>query len=381
MTDPSKQSRPRQSRTGEAEARSVDTWSRYRGNFARHLIGISRDLESRVVRSLVEVRGFQGLRPSFGPILSLLWEEGQPLTAIAAELAISKQACSQLATSVGKAGYAERRPHPFDRRSKVVCLTARGRALVEDAVRSILEIESEYRALLGATAYQQMTRALTDLYQGLGLPTHSDPGTVARARHTVGVLPLIVVRIQRELMEATTDRGHSGLKMSHGQVLPLIGDEGGRIFEIARIHGVSRQAISMISQDLEELGYLRREPDPRDRRGVVLRLTEAGEGLIEDSVSALDGVEAAFMEILGARSLSNLKRSAHSLYRSLHLEEEIFKDRSDAVTSLVRADDPSAGRAKANRGDREMEQLASRLREELGHGDATRLAALLEARA
>ena len=41
-------------------------WTRYRSNIARHLIGTSRDLESKVVRSLAEEGGYEGLRPSFG---------------------------------------------------------------------------------------------------------------------------------------------------------------------------------------------------------------------------------------------------------------------------------------------------------------------------
>ncbi len=134
--------------------------SRYRDNVARHLIGVSRDLQSRVRRSLGEDCGYPGLRPSFGPFLSLIWDEGRPLTAIASELAISKQACSQLANLVEAAGYLERRRNPEDRRSKLVMLTSRGRALVEEGVQIILESESEYAALVGTGAYRRFTRAL-----------------------------------------------------------------------------------------------------------------------------------------------------------------------------------------------------------------------------
>jgi DNA-binding MarR family transcriptional regulator len=363
-----------------------EKWLRYRGNVARHLIGISRDLESRVVRSLDEDGGYQGLRPSFGPLLSLLWDEGQPLTVIADELAISKQACSQLANLVQEAGYVERMPNPQDRRSKVVSLTERGRSLVEEGVRLILEIEFEYKTLLGATVYRQFIWALADLYRGLGLPMNTDPALAAKASQSVGVLPLIGVRVQRELMKATIARGHPGLKMSHGQVLPLIGDEGGRIFEIARIQGVSRQAISMISQDLEGLGYLRREPDPRDRRGVVFRLTPRGETLIADSVAAVDGLESSFNKILGEKVLSHLKRAARELYAALRLEEEIFESSSDAKSDSSRlASSPPLKRSpskvpssRAIRETDEIQRLAAKLRRELGNGDVARLAALLE---
>jgi hypothetical protein len=87
---------------------SAAAWSRYRNNAARHLIGISRDLQARLMRRLCEEHGYRGLRPSLGPILSLIWIEGRPLTAIASQLAISKQACSQLANVAERAGYLER---------------------------------------------------------------------------------------------------------------------------------------------------------------------------------------------------------------------------------------------------------------------------------
>ena len=87
------------------------------------------------MRSLSEEHGFFDLRPSLGPFLSLLWIEGRPLTAIASQLAISKQACSQLANLAEGAGYLERKPDPEDRRSKVAMLTPRGRSLVERAVQ------------------------------------------------------------------------------------------------------------------------------------------------------------------------------------------------------------------------------------------------------
>ncbi len=327
-------------------------WSRYRDNVARHLIGISRDLQARVQRTLSEDLGYRGLRPSFGPFLSLLWDEGRPLAAIADDLAISRQACSQLANHVEEAGYLERRANPGDRRSKLVVLTDRGRELVSEGVRIILESESEYAALVGARAYRHFTSALTDLFEKLGLPTHADPALLARARESIGVLPLVAVRIQRELLQATAARGHAGLKTSHGELLPLIGPDGERSHVVARIQGVSRQAVHVTARDLESLGYLRREPDPSDRRGVVLRLTARGTRLIRDSVAAVDGLERSFADVLGEARLDHLERVARDLHRALHLED-VFQP-----------------------GD--IQELATRLRRQLGSRDVVRLAELLE---
>ncbi len=362
---------PSARRPGAARA-----WSRYRDNGARHLIGISRDLQSRVMRRLGEERGFRGLRPSLGPFLSLLWIEGRPITAVAAELAISAQACAQLANLAEAAGYLERRPDPADGRSKLVRLTRRGRALVEAAVEIILDVESEYAALAGPSAYARFTDSLAALYQGLRLPAHADRALTRAAGRSAGVLPLIAERIQQLLMQATLARGHAGLKLSHGQVLPLIGPEGGRVHEIARVQRVSRQAISATSRDLEALGYLRREPDPRDGRGGVLRLTARGSALIRDSVSAVDGLERRFAGLLGAARLAELLRVARSLYQALRLEQEIFETEFERRAGGAARSSGSLPRA----GD-EIQRLAARLRSELGDVDAERLASLLGARA
>ena len=374
-------SSPAAPRSGSAAAPrggSAAAWSRYRDNAARHLIGISRDLQARLMRRLCEEHGYRDLRPSLGPILSLIWIEGRPLTAIASQLAISKQACSQLANVAERAGYLERKPDPQDRRAKVVMLSARGRALVEHAVQIILESESEYAELVGPTAYRRFTASLGALFEGMGIPTYADPVLAASARGSVGVLPLIATRIQQDLMRATSARGHDGLKLFHGQVLPLIGPDGARIHQIARVQRVTRQAISATSQDLEALGYLRREPDPRDRRGVVLQLTDRGTRLIRDSVAALDGLERSFRDILGDTRLEQLQQTARGLYQALHLEEEIFEG-GVGQPAAPNGDGAPPGQRLA-RGGHELRGLATSLRHQLGSQDTARLAALLEER-
>lgn len=306
-------------------------WDAYRDNWPRHLIGIARDLQSEVMRSLVQERGFESLRLSFAPMISLLAtdgldgsagsearSEGRPLGILARELSTTKQSCSQLADVIEAAGYLARRPNPLDGRSKMLVLTERGRALAEAGFEEIQRRESVYAAAVGRRKWTDWLRALRALYTDLDFPTAVGPTP------SVAVLTLIVDRLQQQLMESAIAKGHPDLKRSYAQILLLIGRDGGRISEMAQVQNVSRQAISAVSLEIEALGYLARVPDPRDRRARVLALSPAGESLIADSVSGVAELSVGFRARLGARDFDAIEQVGHDLYHALGLEETVF---------------------------------------------------------
>ncbi len=376
-----------------ATGRSEDAiWQRYRNNLARHLIGIARDLQHRAMRQLAEQYNHRDLRPSLGPLVSLVAIAPRSMGELAGQLATSPQACGQLVDVAEKAGYVVRRADGRDGRSRTVRLTSRGRALVADARLVLREIEGDYRARLGADDFGAFVAALTMLLRELERPTRADEDLGRAVGRSIGVLPLVSVRIEKTLMRATIERGHPGLKMSHGQVLPLIGPDGARVAQLARIQRVSRQAISATARDLEGQGVLRREPDAHDRRGVVFRLTARGAHLIRDSVESLSELDQSFREILGRTRFETLRRAARTLYRGLHLEEEIFEGRDGFASE--RADSRndangqplafeaassawSAGGATTREPSAELFELAAGLRRRLGALGAKRLAAML----
>jgi len=335
-----------------------DVAERYRDNLARSLIGIARDVQARVHEGLV-ARGHGGLRPSFGPLLSTVREEGRTLSAVAAELGVSGQAASQLVNAAEAAGYLTRRQNPGDGRSKLVAPTPRGRMLIEDGIALIVATERDYRERIGASAYRRFSEALALLHAGI---VRADRAAREPAHRSIGVLPEIALTIERELMAAARKRGHRGLKMVFAQVIPQIGPDGARVHQIAREQRVSRQAISAIVRELVALGYLERHADPSDGRGVVYALSEAGEALVRDSVLAFDAMEGRFRRVLGAERLADLERTGGRLFRALNLEAEVFAGSPEgAAEPDVRA-------------------LASRLRNRLGPGQTERLAAFLGAR-
>ena len=59
---------------------------------------------------------------------------------------------------------------------------------------------------------------------------------------------------------------------------------------------------------LERRGIVRRVPDPHDRRGVLVELTDDGCKVLEEAVAANTASERALMQNLSARQLADLQK-------------------------------------------------------------------------
>jgi DNA-binding MarR family transcriptional regulator len=77
----------------------------------------------------------------------------------------------------------------------------------------------------------------------------------------------------RNLLEeaAITD-----VRPTHGCVFRFIRGDGMRLTELASRAGLTKQSVGEIVDDLANLGYLERYPDPTDRRAKLIRLTAKG---------------------------------------------------------------------------------------------------------
>jgi DNA-binding MarR family transcriptional regulator len=167
-----------------------------------------------------------------------------------------------------------------------------------------------------------MASLLAQLNQNLALPKpHIGKGSSAGRDHPGRTLPRLSDHVKRRLMELTMAQGHPNLKLSFAQVLMLIGPNGGRIGQMARLQEVSKQAISAVAGELERLGYIKRRSDGRQS---ALLLTDAGMTLLADSVTSIEVLEAQFSDVLGHEALAELKHLAAQLYHTLHIDDEVF---------------------------------------------------------
>lgn len=93
-------------------------------------------------------------------------------------------------------------------------------------------------------------------------------------------LSLLLMRassaVAEQINSAVVAAGHPGLRPVHGLVFARISGAGASINQIAEHLGITKQSASAIVETLTRDGYVRRGPDPADRRASIVELTGKG---------------------------------------------------------------------------------------------------------
>nr|WP_154896159.1 MarR family transcriptional regulator [Paenibacillus xylanexedens] len=87
---------------------------------------------------------------------------------------------------------------------------------------------------------------------------------------------------------------------------------------LAEATAMDRSSVSRLIKELEKSGYVSKEQDPDDRRGVLLSLTELGQ---QSTVGALKEKESAFYERISGWDNAELERFTTMLRQFNGLEE------------------------------------------------------------
>lgn len=116
-------------------------------------------------------RGFDDFRPADTEVIARLpVDGGARITEIAERSQVSKQAIGKLVKGLEVRGYVARRPDPDDGRAQRIVLSARGRALLDAAVDTVAEIETEWAQILGPRGLDHLRGALLEVSDALGPP-------------------------------------------------------------------------------------------------------------------------------------------------------------------------------------------------------------------
>ena len=95
---------------------------------------------------------------------------------------------------------------------------------------------------------------------------------------------------------------------AHSAVFAQIDPGGSRLTDLARGANMSPQAMGELVDELEELEYVVRRPDPTDRRAKLIILTEKGQACVAAGVATIDGIEQQLIDRLGEQGHRQLRR-------------------------------------------------------------------------
>ena len=94
----------------------------------------------------------------------------------------------------------------------------------------------------------------------------------------------------------------AGLSMARVRMLTTLHDAGSmRMSDLAWELGVTSRTITSMVDALEDEGLLSRQPDPADRRAILLALTDAGEACLDLIHHALNEIGSLVLSPLSER--------------------------------------------------------------------------------
>lgn len=105
-------------------------------------------------------------------------------------------------------------------------------------------------------------------------------------------------------------------KPSHSAVFAQIKPEGSRLTDLARSANMTPQAMGELVDELEEMDYVVRRPDPSDRRAKLIVLTKKGHACVAAGIATIEGIEKRIADTLGERGHRELRRLLQELLQA-----------------------------------------------------------------
>ncbi len=122
-----------------------------------------------------------------------------------------------------------------------------------------------------------------------------------------GIFEIAAEALLIEFREKLIEAGYADVRPTHGCVFRFVREDGMRLTELATLAGQTKQSIGEIVDDLAKLGYVKRIPDPDDRRAKLICLTEKGEEAQRTGYRLFGEIERRWADRYGADRVAAMR--------------------------------------------------------------------------
>jgi DNA-binding MarR family transcriptional regulator len=137
-------------------------------------------------------------------------------------------------------------------------------------------------------------------------------------RQAIGrLLARLLREFRHDLAAPRAEAGFGDIRDPHMQIFGNVRTGGIRLTELAERAQLSLAATSELVNDLEQLGYLVRRPDPVDGRAKLIDLTKRGGDAMAAAGYRVADIEQRWSKLVGAKDFGQMCRTMQRLLDEL----------------------------------------------------------------
>lgn len=109
------------------------------------------------------------------------------------------------------------------------------------------------------------------------------------------------------------EEGFDDIKPHYANIFTFVPQEGIQVSQLTELAHVRKQSMTQTVEELEKLGYVERRPDPSDKRGKLVFLTERGRKVSPIARAAGRLVDQRWAELTSPEEIEALRRALRSV--------------------------------------------------------------------
>jgi DNA-binding MarR family transcriptional regulator len=115
--------------------------------------------------------------------------------------------------------------------------------------------------------------------------------------------------IMTRIAEGLVALGYTDLRPAHFAVFQHMLPRGRRLTELAELAQMTKQSMGFLVDYLEERGYVKREPDPLDRRAKIVCYTDKGRDVEKRAREIIQGIESEWAQYVGEERFQQFRQT------------------------------------------------------------------------